>query len=200
MTSLEYYIEQIEQFISALTNDIESGEGTVVTQTKLAVYREVLEHLEEIQEDIMTMTKDEALRGLTIGDCRTRREAVKTVKELLNREECEDAISRQAVYKIIDDIRDCVSVNGYWAFIERLNKLPPVNPQQPCGDAISRTEVIKSIDEREDVNGKVDAESVRTDIVLIPPVNTQKCDACEVGNPCLYCRHEFEPQESEIVT
>lgn len=153
MTSLEYYIEQIEQFISALTDDIESGEGTIVTQTKLAVYQEVLEHLEEIQEDIMTMTKDEALRGLTIGDCRTRREAVKTVKELLNREECEDATSR--------------------------------------------SEVIKSIDEREDVNGKVDAESVRTDIVLIPPVNPQNCDKCEVGNPCLYCRHEFEPQKSE---
>lgn len=99
------------------------------------------------------MTKDEALRGLTIGDCRTRREAVKTVKELLNREECEDAISR--------------------------------------------TEVIKSIDEREDVNGKVDAESVRTDIVLMQPVNPQNCDACEVGNPCLYCKHEFEERSSE---
>jgi hypothetical protein len=44
MTSLEYYIEQIEQFISMLTDDIKSGEGTVATQTKLAVYREVLEH------------------------------------------------------------------------------------------------------------------------------------------------------------
>ena len=68
---------------------------------------------------------------------------------------------------------------------------------KPCEDTISRSEVIKSIDEREDVNGKVDAESVRTDIVLIPPVNTQKCDACEVGNPCLYCRHEFEERSSE---
>ena len=45
--------------------------------------------------------------------------------------------------------------------------------QEPCDDAISRTEVIKSIDEREDANGKVDAESVRTDIVLMQPVNPQ---------------------------
>lgn len=45
---------------------------------------------------------------------------------------------------------------------------------KPCEDAISRSEVIKSIDEREDVNGKVDAESVRTDIVLMPPVNPQE--------------------------
>ena len=66
---------------------------------------------------------------------------------------------------------------------------------KPCEDCISRTEVIKSIDEREDVNGKVDAESVRTDIVLIPPVNPQNCDKCEVGNPCLYCKHEFDPQK-----
>lgn len=25
----------------------------------------------------------------------------------------------------------------------------------------------------------------------------EPCDKCEVGNPCMYCRHEFEPQESE---
>lgn len=23
----------------------------------------------------------------------------------------------------------------------------------------------------------------------------EPCDKCEVGNPCLYCKHEFEPQE-----
>lgn len=54
MTSLKYYIEQVEQFISALTDDIESGEGTIVTQTKLAVYQEVLEHLEEIEQEPKT--------------------------------------------------------------------------------------------------------------------------------------------------
>jgi rubrerythrin len=131
MTSLEYYIEQVEQFISALTDDIESGEGTIVTQTKLAVYREVLENLEEIQEDIMTMTKDEALRGLTIGDCRTRREAVKTVKELLNREECEDAISRQAVLNIAKSSKSNWIDNS--VLFKRVNELPSVTPQQRTG-------------------------------------------------------------------
>lgn len=24
-----------------------------------------------------------------------------------------------------------------------------------------------------------------------------RCDKCEAGNPCLYCKHGFEPQESE---
>lgn len=23
------------------------------------------------------------------------------------------------------------------------------------------------------------------------------CDNCEVGNPCLYCKYDFEPKESE---
>lgn len=97
--------------------------------------------------------------------------------------------------------------------------------QEPCEDAISRTEVIKSIDEREDVNGKVDAESVRTDIVLMQPVNPQPkigyCRDCkwwkdtdgvfrrgiEAESQCPMNRIEvyegngycymFEPQESE---
>ena len=43
----------------------------------------------------------------------------------------DDLISRQAVNEIINDIRDCISVEGYWAIIERMKKLPPVNPQEP---------------------------------------------------------------------
>lgn len=31
----------------------------------------------------------------------------------------------------------------------------------------------------------------------IKPIEQEPCDKCEVGNPCLYCKHEFEPQESE---
>lgn len=65
------------------------------------------------------MTKDEALRGLTIGDCRTRREAVKTVKELLNREECENAISRQAVEDKL--IKLCDSLEEIFANIRMMN-------------------------------------------------------------------------------
>jgi hypothetical protein len=44
-------------------------------------------------------------------------------------EPCEDAISRQAVNEIINDIRDCISVEGYWAFLERIKNLPPVHSQ-----------------------------------------------------------------------
>jgi hypothetical protein len=55
-------------------------------------------------------------------------EALELAINAVKAEPCEDAISRQAVCNIIDDIRDCVSVNGYWAFLERLKKLPSVNP------------------------------------------------------------------------
>ena len=45
-----------------------------------------------------------------------------------------------------------------------------------------------------------DFEEYSRIICQLPPV-TQKsgfyCDSCEIGNPCLYCKHEFEPQESE---
>jgi DNA-directed RNA polymerase subunit RPC12/RpoP len=40
----------------------------------------------------------------------------------------DDLISREAVRNIVNDIRDCISVEGYWAILERLKKLPPVNP------------------------------------------------------------------------
>lgn len=48
-------------------------------------------------------------------------------------EPCEDAISRQAVCNIVDAIRDCISVEGYWAILERLKRLPSVNPQPKTG-------------------------------------------------------------------
>ena len=47
-------------------------------------------------------------------------------------EPCNDAVSREAVKEIINDIRDCISVEGYCAIIERLKKLPSVNPQPIC--------------------------------------------------------------------
>lgn len=51
--------------------------------------------------------------------------------EKAEQEQCEDAVSRQAVCEIISDIRDCISVEGYWAILERLKKLPSVRPQEP---------------------------------------------------------------------
>ena len=154
----------------------------------------------------MTMTKDEALRGLTIGDCRTRREAVKTVKELLNREECEDAISRSEVIKSIDEREDVNGKVDAESVRTDIVLIPPVNPQ-PSGDLISRQSAIflasdlkQDLPDDEHLTDMVMAHNegileYQTQLSLLPPVNPQNCDTCEVGNPCLYCRHEFEPQE-----
>ena len=51
----------------------------------------------------------------------------------LSAEPCADPISRQAVNEIINDIRDCISVEGYWAIIERMKKLPPVHAEPRSG-------------------------------------------------------------------
>lgn len=141
MTSLEYYIEQIEQFISALTDDIESGEGTVVTQTKLAVYREVLEHLEEIEQE----------------------PSYNSIKTELK--SCTDAISRQSAIFLASDLK------------------------QDLPDDERIADMVMAHNEG--------VSEYQTQLSLLPSVNPQNCDLCEVGNPCLYCRHEFEPQKSE---
>ena len=33
--------------------------------------------------------------------------------------------------------------------------------------------------------------------MAIQALSQEPCEKCEVGNPCLYCKREFEPQESE---
>lgn len=40
-----------------------------------------------------------------------------------------DLISRQAAIDIADDLRACISVEGYWAWTERLKKLPSAQPE-----------------------------------------------------------------------
>lgn len=81
-----------------------------------------------------------------------------------------DAIANAVVKKMQEPKTDTWSIKDVADILE---KHELIAEQEPCEDAISRTEVIKSIDEREDVNGKVDAESVRTDIVLMPSVTPQ---------------------------
>lgn len=51
--------------------------------------------------------------------------------KMCEEEQSGDPVSRKAVCEIINDIRDCISVEGYCAILERMKKLPPVNPQEP---------------------------------------------------------------------
>lgn len=59
------------------------------------------------------------------------------------------------------------------------------------GDAISRQAAINV------ASGFCHPANIADELAKLPSVNPQDCDTCEVGNPCLYCKHEFEPQESE---
>ena len=44
-----------------------------------------------------------------------------------------------------------------------------------------------------------DADENEKDIeafdMAIKALEQEPCDKCEVGNPCLYCKHKFEPEE-----
>ena len=41
----------------------------------------------------------------------------------------DDLISRRAAINIADALRDYISVKGYWAWMERLKKLPSAQPE-----------------------------------------------------------------------
>ena len=82
-------------------------------------------------------------------------------------------------------------------------------------DCIDRAELLKAIDTWDKFGCDADTKLVPyqdhyipyihyDDVIKcikgMPSVTPQEpCDKCEVGNPCLYCKHEFEPQESEEV-
>lgn len=93
----------------------------------LEAYKLAIKALEQQQSDTVSRGAFEQVmweRGVAIGQ----------LKELgyelgQKIEPCEDAISGQAVCNIVNDIRDCISVEGYCAIIERLKKLPPVTPK-----------------------------------------------------------------------
>lgn len=91
-------------------------------------------------------------------------EQIKAIKGAFT---CEDAISRQAVERIITDYRDSISVGGYWAILERLKKLPQVNPLKNvklgtlrCGDEFFLEREAYKVDSV--FNGIVVCENVKT--------------------------------------
>jgi len=81
----------------------------------------------------------------------------------------------------------------YKSMIDALEIAIKALEQEPCKDAIGREDMLDAIGH----GTTYTSEELQRIIKGLPPVNPQKCDRCEVGNPCLYCKHEFEPQESE---
>lgn len=83
------------------------------------------------------MTRGEAIKELIAFKDKTwdgmSEEVIDVAIKALKQQPCDDAVSRQAVEEIINDIRDCISVEGYCAILERLKKLSPVTPQPKTG-------------------------------------------------------------------
>ena len=98
----------------------------------------------------------------------------------------DDLISRQAVEEIIDDIRDCISVEGYCAILERLKKLPPVNPQEPKTEQFAKWVAREIFDDMWEYNKDTFAEIACRKLAKLGIVRA-KGDEWEL----------VEPQESE---
>ena len=47
-----------------------------------------------------------------------------------------DNISRQDAIDTVDDLKACISVDGYWAWMERLKKLPSAQQWIPVSDRL----------------------------------------------------------------
>lgn len=89
-------------------------------------------------------------------------------------------------------------INQYKTEIEQLKSILSVKPQS-CEDIISRQAVLDML---EDINTETDGIDFDYEYYIdyiknLPPV-TQDCDTCEVGNPCLYCKHEFEEKPTDL--
>ena len=122
-----------------------------------------------------------------------------------------DLISRQATIEAFQMFRgyEANRTNAEW--VDRIEtivkKLPSVKPQVSCGDAVSRQAALDAMYELCNTGETLEENPWRdnphidaiTDAINnLQPIKPQDCDICEVGSPCLYCKHEFEPQESEV--
>lgn len=61
---------------------------------------------------------------------------------------------------------------------------------------MTREEAIEII--KQDISCEHDTDLIEALEMAIKALEQELCDKCEVGNPCLYCKHEFESKESEV--
>lgn len=121
------------------------------------------------------------------------------LKKQTEQEPCEDAISRDAVCNIVDDIRDCISVEGYWAILERLKKLPSVKPQ--TGHWIMQHRKVNTI------NYRTGEDVLTGEIHTVKELIRYECDEpyCSEcgkragdtsGNYCCFCGARMESEQN----
>jgi hypothetical protein len=80
------------------------------------------------------MTRDEAIKDIrdnikpVVGGV-----SLEMAIKALEQQTCEDAVSRQAVLDVIDDIDKTTCMNEYHVIVDAIDKLPSVNPQPKTG-------------------------------------------------------------------
>lgn len=117
-------------------------------------------------------------------------EALQSISERL--EPCTDAVSREAVMKIVDEEWICNADYDFRSLVESIEKLPSVNPQ-PCDDAVSREYLLDNC-----VVDKVTMPYVPVSKIKNAPPVTQKSGKWiksidYIGNvKCSICQKEYD--------
>lgn len=79
---------------------------------------------------------------------------------------------------------------------EQINTIEQAFKQEPTNDLgvglISREQAKTAIrDKFKDLPSRVEINTILNELPSVTP--QEPCDKCEVGNPCLYCKHQYEP-------
>lgn len=125
-------------------------------------------------------------------------------------------MTREEKQKAIDALKIsapvmAVTQEKFNDYIHILNHVMNWLEQESCDDAVSRQAVLDLCDKstkydipyeyyegKKHIRGWDIGRIININkLIELPSVKPQDCDTCEVGNPCLYCKHDFEPQESE---
>ncbi|MCR5255061.1 MAG: hypothetical protein K6D96_03945 [Acetatifactor sp.] len=120
------------------------------------------------------MTKEEAEEY--VRECLDSGEATEVIKAL-EQELCEDCVSRKAVdelsKELVQTTRD--KADFLCSFWERLQKLPPVTPQEPCEDAISLEAVIEWLKAKDIIKLSSQEDTARKELKALSSGKLQPC-------------------------
>lgn len=112
-------------------------------------------------------------------------EAYDIAIKALEREPCEDCISRESVLAIAGD--SCLDLDSYEdtkEFCDEINDLPPVTPkQEPCEDCISREELLKAIDTWDKFGCDADNKLIPVKDCYVPYIHYDDVVKCVKGLP-----------------
>lgn len=126
--------------------------------------------IHKLKQDVLTgaVRKYEPFEGEVLLSAEFY-DAINMAIEALKQEPCEDAVSRKAVYEILNDAYFLKLDDGA-ALQESVRQLPPVKPQEPCEDAISRRAAVNACLNKWDK----DYKEIVADIRALPPVKPQE--------------------------